>query len=44
MPAKQASKASATAPKKAAGKVAPRAVAVKKSAATKAPAKSSRGA
>ncbi len=43
-PAKRASKASATAPKKAAGKVAPRAVAVKKSAATKAPAKSSRGA
>lgn len=43
-PAKRASKASATAPKKAAGNLAPRAVAVKKSAATKAPAKSSRGA
>ena len=43
-PAKRASKASATAPKKAAGKVPPRAVAIKKSAATKAPAKSSRGA
>lgn len=43
-PAKRASKASATAPKKADGKVAPRAVAIKKSAATKAPVKSSRGA
>ena len=42
-PAKRASKVSATAPKKATGKVAPRAVAVKKSVATKAPAKSSRG-
>jgi ribosome-associated protein len=42
-PAKRAAKASTIAPKKAAGKVAPRAVAVKKSVATKAPAKSSRG-
>ena len=42
-PAKRAAKTSTIAPKKATGKVAPRAVAAKKSVATKAPAKSSRG-